>query len=138
MKTIQAASPPMTASAPAARTAAIANGARKKLEPLRTSPAPKAQATTNQTIQAGICGELTPRHWRPRATTCIGGTVASPSVDKCAREIPGVERSQVVELFTDPDQLHWNPELRCNRQRDPTLRGAIELCQDQTRHIDSL
>jgi len=56
--TIQDATSSIAPAAAAASSAPTANGARKKLEPLSTSAAPKPQATTNQTIQAAISASL--------------------------------------------------------------------------------
>src|SRR5262245_63815755 len=44
-------------------------------------------------------------------------------------ELPGVERAQVLEPLAHADQLHRDAELAGDRERDPALRGPVELRQ---------
>ena len=57
--------------------------------------------------------------------------VTRTSADSARAKSVGVERTQIVELLADPDQLHRNPEFARDRERDPALGGAIQLGQHQ-------
>ena len=47
--------------------------------------------------------------------------------DQGAREVARVKRPQVVQPLPDADELHGQPELLRDRDRDPALGGAVEL-----------
>jgi len=47
--------------------------------------------------------------------------------DQGAREIARVKRPQVVQPLPHADELHGQPELLRDRDRDPALGGAVEL-----------
>src|SRR3954453_14577331 len=103
--------PTPAASRSAAAIAPTANGARKKLSDA-TSPAARMTARITQKTHGSMY-----LHGR-----CLG--------EQCAGEVVGVERTQIVELLADADQLHRDAQLAGDRERDPALRGAVELGQD--------
>src|ERR1700761_2206265 len=53
-------------------------------------------------------------------------------------EVPGVERTQILELLADADQLDRDAELGRDRQRDPALGGAVELGEHDPGDVDRL
>src|ERR671932_145316 len=128
-----AAAPTPTASRSAAIAAPTANGARKN-ETVAISPTASSTAAMTHRTHASICGNGT-----SHPTVCTVGRSAGPSpAQQRAREVAGVEGPQVVELLSDADELHRDPELARDRERDAALRGAVELREDDPVHRDDL
>src|SRR5919202_1185941 len=113
--------------------APTANGARKN-ETVAISPTASSTAAMTHRTHASICGNGT-----SHPTVCTVGRSAGPSsAQQRAREVAGVEGPQVVELLSDADELHRDPELARDRERDAALRGAVELREDDPVHRDDL
>src|SRR6185312_15001297 len=84
------------------------------------------------------CGPR-PSGWQKRAsavpsrvvTSRVSVTTASDisvtSGEERPGEIGGIERAQVLDTFPDPDQLHRDPQLVRDRERDPALGGAVSF-----------
>src|SRR6478752_4633588 len=68
-----------------------------------------------------------------------GGTLGSPALgEQCSGEVAGVERAQVLDALTHPDQLHRDAELVGDRKDDPALRRAVQLGEDDAGHVHRL
>src|SRR3954453_17452522 len=102
--------PTPAASRSAAAIAPTANGARKKLSDA-TSPAARMTARITQKTHGSMY-----LHGR-----CLR--------EQCAGEVVGVERTQIVELLADADELHRDAQFAGDGEGDPALRGAVELRQ---------
>src|SRR5256885_14029728 len=66
------------------------------------------------------------------------GMLATLTGDQGAREIVGIERSEVLQRLANTDELDRQPELVCDRDGDPALRAAVELRQRNARDADGL
>ena len=53
-------------------------------------------------------------------------------------EVARVERAEIVQPFSDADELHREAELVGDRDRDPALRRAVELRQGDAGDTDRL
>src|SRR4051794_39423542 len=67
-----------------------------------------------------------------------GSSADTSDLEQRAREVVGVEGAQVLELLADPDQLHRHAQLLRYRERDPALRGPVELRQDDAVDVHRL
>src|SRR5436305_4971923 len=73
------------------------------------------------------------------ATTAAGASgISVTSGEERPGEVGGIERAQVLDPLPDPDQLHRDPQLVRDRERDSPLGGAVELRQDDPGHVDGL
>src|ERR671936_619849 len=64
--------------------------------------------------------------------------MALRSADQGPGEVARIEWPEVVEAFADADQLHRQAELVRDRNRDPALRGAVQLREGHAAHFDRL
>ena len=71
---------------------------------------------------------LAPRAARFAKTSIVfAGRAAGSLRDQGAREIARIKRPQVVQPLPHANELHGQPELLRDRDRDPALGGAVEL-----------
>ena len=76
--------------------------------------------------------EIPPVRGTPSCLPATGGADERTSV------VAGVERAQVVEPLPHADELHGQPELVRDRDRDAAFRGAVELRQRDAGHAGRL
>ena len=113
---------------PAVRGGSIAFGKATAAFAAFSAALVAAAAVAGARFMRGCYRQLSPHAVRLAKTSVVLGRRAARSVrDQGAREVARVKRPQVVQPLPDAHELHGQPELLRDRDRDPALGGAVEL-----------
>src|SRR6478672_5274766 len=98
------------------------------------SPAVAVRIVDSPAHPPGTENRYAARLGRAAYLECRAGASHDDGVD----EGLGVEGRKVVRSLTESDELDRDAELSLHRDDDAALRGAVELGQDDARHVDGL